>query len=102
MSCSDDSNNCIQPGDLFWGEVRKSKTRNEDTGVQLCERDGKVLVMHLRNDGLFARWTPLEAGDQLLTVNDRAVEGMSLEELNLVFETSKHVKVKAQRAQYGL
>jgi C-terminal processing protease CtpA/Prc len=99
MSLSDESN--FKASDLLWAEVRKSK-KCEDTGVQIGECNGKVLVMRIQEGGLFQRWTPLQAGDQLLTVNDRNVDGMSADEVNRIFQNEKHIKVKAVRGQYGL
>jgi hypothetical protein len=59
-------------------------------------------VTRIQDGGLFQRWTPLEAGDQLLAVNDRSVVGLSVEEVNAIFQKKKHVKVQALRSQYGL
>ena len=60
-------------------------------------------VIRIQEDGLFKRWgVPLEPGDQLLQVNDRNVDGLTLDEINRIFREEKHVKVQACRAQYGL
>lgn len=95
------ADNTIKPGELFWGEVRKSK-KCEDTGVEIGEQDGKLWVTCVKDKGLFRKWTPLEEGDQLLAVNDRNVDGLSAAEVNSIFQKEKHVKVKAVRAQFGL
>lgn len=92
----------VNPGDTLWGEVTKSKY-GEDVGVKVSERNGKMWITRVQEDGLFKRWgVPLEAGDQLLQVNDRDVDGLTLEEINRMFNDEKHVKVQACRAQYGL
>ncbi|KAG7346768.1 PDZ domain containing protein [Nitzschia inconspicua] len=101
MSMSDGSNT-IKPGDLLWGQVKKSKNANEDTGVKLCDRNSKLWVIRIQDGSLFHKWTPLQAGDQLLAVNDRNVDGMSVDEVHRIFQTEQHIKIKALRAQYGL
>jgi C-terminal processing protease CtpA/Prc len=95
------SSQMIKPGDILWAEVTRSK-RNEDTGVKVCERNGKLWVIGINEDSLFKRWTPLEAGDQLLEINGKNVDGLALDHVNEILKEERHVKVKACRAQYGL
>jgi C-terminal processing protease CtpA/Prc len=91
----------IKPGDLLWAEVKKSKN-GEDTGIKVCQRNGKLWVIRIQDGGLLQKWTPLEAGDQLLAVNDQSVDCLSVDEVHAIFKQENHVKIKALRAQYGL
>ena len=95
------SSQTIKPGDILWGSVNRSK-HHEDTGIKICERNGKLWVIRITNDGLFKRWTPVEAGDQLLEVNGRNVDGLTVDDINKILKEEKHIQVKACRAQYGL
>lgn len=92
----------IHPGDTLWGEVTKSRY-GEDVGVKVSERDGKMWVVRVQDDGLFRRWgVPLEPGDRLLQINGRDVDGLTLDEVRRTLVDERHVTVQARRAQYGL
>lgn len=91
----------IKPGEILFGEVSKSRLC-EDCGLKICERNGKLFVIRIQDGGLFQQWTPVEAGDQLLAVNDQSVDRLSVDDVNRIFKDEKKVKVKALRAQFGL
>ena len=97
----------INPGDILFGEVTKSKYA-EDVGLKITERNGKLWIVRVREDGLFKKFQiPIEAGDQILKVNGQNVaanaigDGLGLEDITRIFKEESHIKLKLCRAQYG-
>ena len=98
----------INPGDILFGEVTKSKY-GEDAGLKIAERNGKLWIVRVREDSIFKKFhIPIEAGDQILNVNGQNVtanaigDGLGLEDTRRIFKEEPLIKLKLCRAQYGL
>ena len=102
----------INPEDILFCEVTKSKY-NEDVGLKITERNGKLWIKRVREDGLFKKFDiPIEAGDQILKVNGQNAnanananaigDGFGLKDIRRIFKQESHIELMLCRAQRGL
>lgn len=98
----------ISPGDILFGKVEKTRT-DEDVGLKFAQRNGKLWIVGVRQDGLVRRFVPIKPGDQILKVNGRntvnassfADEGLGVEEVSKIFREEKHIELELRRAIKG-
>mmetsp|Transcript_11282 Transcript_11282/g.23900 ORF Transcript_11282/g.23900 Transcript_11282/m.23900 type:complete len:117 (-) Transcript_11282:144-494(-) len=98
----------VKPGEVLFGEVTRS-SREQDLGLKVKEREGKVFIVKVRDDGLFRKYVPIEEGDQVLTVNgeetiDTAISkysGLCAKDVKRIFKNANHVELKLLRSQFG-
>ena len=102
----------INPGDIIlFGEVTKSKS-DDDVGIKVVERNGKLWIVGVRMDGLLKRYVPIKPGDQILTVNGRnavnasacSIDGaasLGVDEVSKIFREERCIELKLRRAKEG-
>ncbi len=98
----------INPGDIVFGEVMKSN-RDVDIGIKIVERNGKLWIVGVRQDGLFRRFVPIKPGDQILRVNGRSAAnassivstGLDSKNIDRIFKEELYIKLKFRRAKKG-
>ena len=98
----------IKPGDIVFGEVMKSNC-DVDIGIKIMERNGKLWIVGVRQDGLFRRFVPIKPGDQILRVNERSAantlsivsNGLDSEDIDKIFKEELYIKLKFRQAKKG-
>lgn len=86
----------FKPGDVIFAQVTKSDVK-QPAGLKLDERNGRIYIRKV--DGLFkVRKSPVQAGDQLLKLNDKDVEEYrDLNAIKAVIKTEKTIMVTVLR-----
>ena len=86
----------FKPGDVIHAQVTKSDVK-QPAGLKLEERHGRIYVRKI--DGLFKlRQVPVQAGDQLLQINDKDVEEYpNLNSIKALIKTEKRIMVTVLR-----
>ena len=100
--------NIIQPGDILSGEITKSEG-DRDVGLKIVERNGKLWVVGVKQNGLFRNFFRIKPGDQILKVNGQhtvnaasyADEGLGLSDVSRIFREENHIELELRRAVQG-